>query len=97
MEMIHIVWTDAVTSSEAGWTTKEEAMATATSSPPKMETIGFVLHENKEWISLTDSVGGDEFGQITKIPKSMIIDLKYLVKEDRRHEENDGINYIHFK
>ena len=76
MDMVHIVWTDAVTSAEAGW------------------TIGFVLHENTEWISLTDSVGGDEFGQITKIPKSMIVDLVHLMKEDRRYEECDILGDI---
>lgn len=90
MRLVYILWTDAVTSSEAGWTTKEEAMSIASSALPQMETVGFILYENSEWISVTDSVGGEEFGQITKIPKSMILDLIHLAKEDRRYEDSSN-------
>lgn len=92
MQLVHILWTDAITSAEAGWITKEEALTIASSSLPQMETVGFVLYENNEWISVTDSMGGDEFGQINKIPMSMVIKMTYLTKEDRRYE--DRINNI---
>jgi hypothetical protein len=83
--IVRILWEDAVTSAEAGWTTKIDAMETATTRPPQMYSVGYVLHNCKEWISITDSVGGDEFGQVTKIPKKMIVDLTFL-KEDSNDE-----------
>ena len=82
MRMAWVKWTDAITSAEAGWTSKEDAMAAATAPLPIMETIGFVLHEDESHIALTDSVGDDEFGQVTKIPNSMIIDLDFLRREN---------------
>ena len=76
--IVRILWEDAVTSSEPGWTTKVDAMETATTMPPQMYSVGYVLHDCPDWISITDSVGGDEFGQVTKIPKKMIISMAFL-------------------
>jgi hypothetical protein len=86
MKIVKIQWTDAVTSAEPGWTTKDDAMASAISEPPQMTSVGFVLHENNKWISLSDSVGDDEFGQVTKIPKAMIISIVTLIEEERIDE-----------
>ena len=82
MRMAWIKWTDAITSSEAGWTSREDALMTASSALPIMYTIGYVLHNDESHIALTDSVGDDEFGQVTKIPKSMILEYDYLRKEN---------------
>ena len=81
MRMAWIKWTDAITSAEAGWTTKEEAMLTASAPLPVMYTIGYVLHDDESHVALTDSVGDDEFGQVTKIPRSMILEYAYLRRE----------------
>jgi len=81
MRMAWVIWTDAITSAEAGWTTKEDAMLVALAPLPIMNTIGYVLHDDEDKIALTDSVGDDEFGQVTKIPKSMIIEYGYLRRE----------------
>jgi hypothetical protein len=81
MRMAWVIWTDAITSAEPGWTTKEDAMLLATAPLPIMNTIGYVLHDDADKIALTDSVGDDEFGQVTKIPKSMIVEYGYLRRE----------------
>ena len=86
MRMAWVVWTDAITSAEAGWTTKEDALAQATAPLPIMKTIGYVLHDDVDKLALTDSVGDDEFGQVTKIPKAMILEYGYL-----RREKNEEI------
>lgn len=85
--IVRLRWHDAVTSAEPGWTTKEDAFSTAETSPPIMNSVGYVMFENDEWIAITDSVGGDEFGQITKIPKTMIIE-KYILVEKPNEEIN---------
>ncbi len=81
MRIAWIKWTDAITSAEPGWTSKEDAMATASSPLPIMYSVGYILHNDEGHIALTDSVGDEEFGQITKIPKSMILEFDYLKRE----------------
>jgi hypothetical protein len=76
--IVKICWEDAITSAEAGWTTVADAMEVATTPLPQMLTVGYVLHDNESWISVTDSVGNDEFGQVTKIPKQLIISIATL-------------------
>ena len=76
--IVKVCWEDAITSAEAGWTAASEAMEVATAPLPKMVTVGFVLHDNENWIALTDSVGHDEFGQVTKIPKQLIVSISTL-------------------
>ncbi len=92
MRIVKIQWTDAVTSAEPGWTTKEDAMVSATTKPPEMTSVGFVLHENDKWISLSDSVGDDEFGQVTKIPKVIIISIVTLMEDERSDEKVNVFN-----
>lgn len=84
--IVQILWTDAVTSAEAGWTTREEGDSIAREKIPIMSTVGYLIYEGLEWYSLTDSIGDNEYGQITKIPKSMVIDIKELTydKENNR-------------
>jgi hypothetical protein len=90
--IIKILWQDAVTSSEPGWTTKEEALHTASIPPPTMETVGYVIHNCENWIAVTDSVGEDEFSQVTKIPKSLIKEIIYL--NDRRKDEENINSFV---
>tara|TARA_R100000458_G_C8057126_1_gene101724 strand:- start:19 stop:318 length:300 start_codon:yes stop_codon:yes gene_type:complete len=85
--MVMVIWEDAITSAEPGWTTKEDALTLAEADLPCMTSIGFVLFENNDWISITDSVGEDEFGQVTKIPKSLCLSIVRL--GDRKLEEKD--------
>jgi hypothetical protein len=84
--IVQILWTDAVTSAEAGWTSKDEGDSIAREEIPIMSTVGYLIYEGAEWYSLTDSVGTNEYGQITKIPKSMVIRIKELTddKENNR-------------
>jgi hypothetical protein len=82
MRIAWIKWTDAITSAEPGWTTREEALQAASSPLPIMYTVGYILHNDDSHIALTDSVGDDEFGQVTKIPKSMIVEYDYLRREN---------------
>jgi hypothetical protein len=85
--MVRIRWQDAVTSSEPGWTSRDDALGVAEVRPPTMSSIGYVLFENDEWLSITDSIGDDEFGQVTKIPKVMIIEKHILV--EKPNEQNN--------
>jgi hypothetical protein len=84
-KIVQITWTDAVTSAEAGWTAKEEGDSIAREEIPIMKTVGYLIYVGTDWYSLTDSVGMNEYGQITKIPKSMVIDIKELNYDEKNN------------
>jgi hypothetical protein len=86
-KIVQIKWTDAVTSAEAGWTEKAEGDVIAREQIPIMSTVGYLIFEGDGWYSLTDSVGDNEYGQITKIPKSMVISIKEISYD----KENDRL------
>jgi len=43
---------------------------------PMMLTVGFVLHNDDEQISLTSTIGPCETAQVNKIPKRMIVKIE---------------------
>ena len=49
-----------------------------------MRTLGFVLHETDEYLSLTESIGPQETGGITTIPKGMILRCFNLTVEEEK-------------
>ena len=71
-EFVFIEWLDAETVGDCNWMEISEALERAKESPPLIKTVGFVLHQTKEYIALVDSIGANETGHLTKIPKKMI-------------------------
>jgi hypothetical protein len=72
MFIVQITWQDAETFGDTSWITLEEANEVASKAPPTMKSVGFVLYDDDSYIAITDSVGPNETGHVTKIPKSMI-------------------------
>lgn len=60
----------------------DDAVEFATSDPPIMRTVGWVLHEDPTpvtgWIAVVDTLGGEECSSIHKIPNSMVVTKEYL-------------------
>ena len=67
-----VEWVDAETIGDSTWMDIEEAKERAKERPPHMRTVGFLLHVGKDFITLTDSLGSNETGHLTKIPLLMI-------------------------
>ena len=84
-KLVWIRWKDAATHGGPEWVYAEDAMKYCHSSPPIMNTIGFVLNETEEFIAVTDTVGPEETGSVNVIPKGMIINYTTL------KGENDGM------
>jgi hypothetical protein len=76
--IIEIFWVDAESVGDSGWQSLEESQATITSPSPIMKTCGYVLHEATDFIVVTDSLGTEECGQITKIPSCMVQSIHEL-------------------
>jgi hypothetical protein len=69
--LVVVEWVDAMTIGGSGWMDKDEAKTTAKEPLPIMLTVGYVLHEDKEQISLTSTIGPGETAQVNKIPKKI--------------------------
>lgn len=74
--LVKVTWVDAMTVGGAEWLGKEEAKTSAKEPLPMMLTVGFVLHNDDEQISLTATIGPCETAQVNKIPKRMIIKIE---------------------
>ena len=76
-----IVCQDAETYGDSGWLSIEEAKEQAAKAPPLMRSVGYVLYEDNNYIAITDSIGAEETGHVTKIPKSMVMSRSILAGE----------------
>jgi len=74
--LVKVTWVDAITIGGAGWMEKDEAKSSAKDPLPIMLTVGFVLHNDDEQISLTSTIGPGETAQVNKIPKRMIVRIE---------------------
>lgn len=77
-KLVKVLWIDAITIGGSGWTEKDEAKAQAKEPLPMMLTVGFVLHNDDEQISLTSTIGPHETAQVNKIPKRMIVRVEEI-------------------
>ena len=75
-KLVKVLWVDAMTIGGAEWLGKEEAKSSAKEPLPMMLTVGFVLHNDEEQISLTSTIGPGETAQVNKIPKRMVIKIE---------------------
>ena len=81
MRIAWVKWTDAITSAEPGWATREDAMTTASAPLPTMYTIGYILHNDKNHITLASTIGPKECSTTEKIPTSFIKSITKLSPE----------------
>ena len=90
-DVIIIRWIDAVTQGDCNWQDLEETSEDAQSKPPEMTTVGVVLASKETHISVTDSIGEDECGHMTKIPLGMIREIRLLerITSLMSHEDMD--------
>tara|TARA_R100000152_G_C6706657_1_gene135089 strand:+ start:258 stop:497 length:240 start_codon:yes stop_codon:yes gene_type:complete len=79
MKIIKAIWVDAETVGDCNWQDFGEIKEMAKRNPPIMQTVGFVLYESESHISVVDSIGEEDCGHLTKIPKSMIKEMVELV------------------
>jgi hypothetical protein len=76
--IVELEWVDACTVGGSEWLEKEDTMTAAKSKLPCMYTIGYIVFENDDQISLVSVIGPAESSQVHKIPKSMIINERRI-------------------
>jgi hypothetical protein len=78
MKIVKVIWVDAETVGDCNWQDFNEIKLIAKNDPPLMQSVGFVLHDCESHISIVDSVGEEDCGHLTKIPKKMIKEVVEL-------------------
>ena len=79
-KIVEVIWCDAEEKGEVGWNDKKEMIRYAKKPCPKMKSVGYLIYEGPEHISLLSSIGPEECSTIEKIPKSFMIKLSELQK-----------------
>jgi len=70
--IVEIIWIDAEEYGDVGWNDLKEQLAHAKKPCPNMKTVGYMVYECAEHVSLLSTIGSKEASTIEKIPRAFI-------------------------
>ena len=76
MQIIYLEWVDAM--SRDAWLDIEEVEKWADEKAVSIKTIGFLLKENKDFITVIQNYNIDSCSMVMKIPKAWILKKKLI-------------------
>jgi len=76
--LVEVTWQDAEEFGEVGWNSIKTQLSYAKKPCPVMSSVGYLVYDGKEHISLLSTIGEKECSSLEKIPKSFIKDIKEL-------------------
>ena len=82
-ELVEVVWVDAEEIGETGWNNLKSQLKDAKKPCPTMNSVGYVVHQNKNHISLLSTMGKDLASTLEKIPTGFIVEINKLVREKK--------------
>jgi hypothetical protein len=82
--MVLIEWDDAICMGSSGWNDPSDLEVWAREVPPRMYSVGFVVHSTKDWVVVVDSIGPHEVGCANKIPTQWIRGMYTLKAQTER-------------
>ena len=97
-ELVEIWWDDAETCGGPGWVDRDDANDYIYGDLPTIKSIGFLCAITDTHYSITDNVGHNQIGGVTKIPIGMVKEVYYLERTNddtlnnqfgRRHGEGN--------
>ena len=80
-ELVEVIWVDAEEIGETGWNNLKSQLKDAKKPCPTMNSVGYMVHKNKNHISLLSTIGKDLASTLEKIPIGFIIEINKLKKE----------------
>ena len=86
-DIVEVIWIDAEEHGEVGWNDIKEQLRYAKKPCPHMTTIGYLVYEGKDHISLLSTIGDKECSTLEKIPKGFIVSRTTLVRKVNKKEE----------
>ena len=79
MRIVKVTWIDAEEYGEVGWNSLKSMKTYAKKPCPTMISVGHVLYEDDNHISLISTLGDKESSSLEKIPKSFVNKIEELV------------------
>ncbi len=79
--IVEIVWKDAEELGEVGWNNLGEILKCSKKPSPIIKSVGYVIHEDSDHISILSSIGPEVCGSLEKIPKSFVITIRDLSEQ----------------
>jgi len=80
-DIVEVVWIDAEEHGDVGWNDLKEQLSHAKKPCPTMTSIGYLVYEGKDHISLLSTIGQKECSTLEKIPTGFIISITRLQKK----------------
>ena len=79
--VVQVEWLDAEENGDIGWNDLKKQLAYAKKPCPVMKTVGFLVYEGDEHISILSTIGTDECSSLEKIPKGFIKSITTLTPD----------------
>ncbi len=79
--LVEVIWEDAEEYGEIGWNDLKAMKRYAKKPCPVMHSVGYVLHNDKNHITLASTIGSKECSTTEKIPTSFIKSITKLSPE----------------
>jgi len=77
-DIVEVLWVDAEEHGDVGWNDIKEQLAHAKKPCPTMKTVGYLVHQGKDHISLLSTIGDKECSTLEKIPSAFIKNISTL-------------------
>ena len=81
-DIVEVLWVDAEEHGEVGWNDLKEQLAYAKKPCPTMKTVGYLVYQGKDHISLLSTIGDKECSTVEKIPSSFIKSITVLEQKN---------------
>ena len=82
-DIVEVSWIDAEENGDVGWNDLKEQLTHAKKPCPTMTTVGYLVYDGKDHISLLSTIGNKECSTLEKIPKGFIKKITPMTKIER--------------
>ena len=71
-KLVEVCWIDAEENGDVGWNELKSQLAYAKKPCPTMRSVGYLVYEGKDHLSLLSTIGDKESSTLEKIPRAFI-------------------------
>ena len=76
--VVEVCWIDAEEHGDVGWNELKSQLAHAKKPCPTMRSVGYLVYECEEHLSLLSTIGGKECSTLEKIPRAFVKSITVL-------------------
>ena len=77
-DIVEVVWRDAEELGDVGWNDLKKQLKEAKQPCPTMRTIGYLVYEGEDHLSLLSTIGDKECSTVEKIPRAFVKNVTVL-------------------